>query len=218
MVAIVHTSALIAQRRWDPRQRIVGLFAGITLAFVAAWVGFLAHGGDMNAARFASNVVLFSASIVFAIYYVAGPIARLFRSDLTRALGAERFALAYGFVGMMGIFLATILMPDYLMGGRLSLPTLAYAGLTAMVCAVFLLSAGSKRADKSVTLRSLQSLSSGYFWLAFAFTDMDRMVGPHRPDSNPYGISLLLLVIALLVRFADAFAQKHIAGMSERAI
>ena len=218
MVAIEHASELIAPPRWNPRQRIVGLMAGITLAVLLAWVGFLIHGGDMNAVRFASNVVLFSASVVFALYYVAGPISRLVRSGVTRVLGHERFALAYGFVGMMGVFLATILMPDYLIGGRLSLPTLAYVGLTAMVCAVFLLSAGNKRADKSVTLRSLQSLSSGYFWLAFAFTDMDRMVGPHRPDSNPYGISLLLLAIAVLIRFADAFAQKHIAGMSGRAI
>jgi hypothetical protein len=40
------------------------------------------------------------------------------------------------------------------------------------------------------------------------FTDLDRMVGPHRPDGGIYGWLLLLLVIAIMVRFADAFMQR----------
>jgi len=218
MVAIEHTGVEFAPSRWNPRQRIVGLAAGLTLGVLAAWISFLYQGGDMNAARFASSVVLFTSSIVFSLYYMAGPVARLIRSDVTKTFGEERFAMAYGFIGMMGVFLASILTPDYLLTGRVPFPTLVYVAFTAMVGAVFLMSAGNKRTDQSVTLRAFRGLSSAYFWLAFAFIDMDRMIGPHRPDANPYGISLLLLVIALLVRFADAFAQKHIAGMSERAV
>jgi hypothetical protein len=218
MVAIEHSGVEFASSRWHPRRRMVGLGAGITLAVLAAWVSFLYQGGDMNAARFASSVVLFSSSIMFSLYYMAGSAARLIRSEVTKAFGEERFAMAYGFIGMMGIYLATILMPDFLLSGRIPLPSLVYVVFTAIVGAVFLVSAGNKRTDRSVTLRAFRGLSSAYFWLAFAFIDMDRMIGPHRPDANPYGISLLLLVIALLVRFADAFAQKHIAGMSERTI
>jgi len=217
MVAIEHTGVEFAPR-WNPRQRIVGLATGVTLGVLAAWISFLYQGGDMNAARFASSVVLFSASIMFSLYYIAGSVARLIRSDVTQAFGEERFAMAYGFAGIMGVFLASIVMPDFLLSARVPLPTLVYVIFTAMVGAVFLMSAGNKRTDRSVTLRTLRGVSSAYFWLAFAFIDMDRMIGPHRPDANPYGISLLLLVVALLIRFADAFAQKHIAGMSERTI
>ncbi|HTT97932.1 MAG TPA: hypothetical protein VMF58_07770 [Rhizomicrobium sp.] len=218
MVAIEHTGVEFAPSRWDPRQRMVGLMAGVALGVLLAWVSFLAGGGDMDSARFASNVVLFSASIVFALYYCAGSIARLVRSGATRAWGEERFALAYGFIGMLGVYFACIMMPDYMMTGRIPFATAAYAVMTAGIATVFLFSAGNRRTDRSVTLRTFRSVSSGYFWMAFAFIDMDRMVGPHRPDANPYGISLLLLVFALLIRFADAFAQKHIAGMSERSI
>jgi hypothetical protein len=218
MVAIEHTGVEFASSHWNPRQRTVGLMAGVALAVALAAIRFLGHDGGMGGVRAASNIVLFAASVVFALYYSAGPIARLIRSGVTEFLGEERYALAYGFAGMMAVFVACVLTPDYMTGTHVPLPTLVYALLTAGICAVFLLSAGSKRTDRSVTLRTFRGLSSGYFWLAFAFTDMDRMVGPHRPESTPYGISLLLLVIALLIRFADAFAQKHIAGMSERTI
>jgi hypothetical protein len=203
--------------RWNPRQRTVGLMAGVVLAVLIAWVSFLIRGGDMNGARFAASVVLYASSLAFVAYYIAGPLSRLVRAKATRVLGEERFAIAYGFIGMTGVYIVCVLMPDYMTSARVSLPTLAYVVFTALVSVVFLLSAGSKRADKSVTLRSLRSLSSGYFWLAFAFVDLDRMVGPQRPETEPYGISLLLLVVALLIRFADALAQRHSAGLAERA-
>jgi hypothetical protein len=208
MVAIEQTGAMPAAVSFNPRKRTLGLMAGAGLAVLIAWVSFLAEGGDMNAARFASTMVLNAASLAFVVYYVAGPLSRLVRSRATETFGQARFALAYGFVGMMGVYLATVVMPDYLASARVPLATLTYAVFTVMVAAVFLLSAGSKRTAKSVTLRSLQSLSSGYFWFAFMFTDLDRMVGPHRPDGGIYGWLLLLLVIAIMVRFADAFMQR----------
>jgi hypothetical protein len=217
MAVIDTTRETLATARWNPRQRAVGLMAGVILAVLIAWVSFLARGGDRNSARFAASVVLYASSLAFVAYYIAGPLSRLIHSKATRVLGEERFALAYGFVGMTGVYIACILIPDYMTSARVSLPTLAYVIFTALVSAVFLLSAGNKRAHKSVTLRSLQSMSSGYFWLAFAFVDLDRMVGPQRPETNPYGISLLLLVAALMIRFADAFAQRHSAGLAERA-
>lgn len=218
MVAIEHTGVEFAPSPWNPRQRIFGLTAGVALGVGLACAGFLTGGGDMGGARSASNLVLFSTSVVFALYYSAAPITRLIRSSVIEAWGEERFALAYGFIGMLCVYFACIMMPDYMVSGRIPFATTAYALLTAGIATVFLLSAGNKRTDRSVTLRAFRGLSSGYFWLAFAFIDMDRMVGPHRPDSNPYGISLLLLVFALLIRFADAFAQKHIARMSKRAV
>jgi hypothetical protein len=218
MVAIEHGNLWEASHRLNPRSRVVGLMAGVAAGVLIAWISFLFGGADLNAARGASTEILLAASFVFVAYYVAAPISRLFRSDIGRTIGEERFALAYAFAGMMAVFITCILTPDTVSGARIPLPSLTYAVMTVLVGAVFLLSAGNKRADGSVTLRTFQSLSSGYFWLLFAFSNLDHMVGPHRPDDNPYGLSLLLLVLALIVRFADAFMLRLKAGASKRAI
>jgi hypothetical protein len=49
------------------------------------------------------------------------------------------------------------------------------------------------------------------FWLGYAFTGLEHITGPHRPDAY-YGFSLLLMIAALLLRFADHFAAKIRAG------
>lgn len=214
MVAIEHTAGILASAYRNPQRRTVGLLAGVTLALVLSLAGFVLHGGGLNGAHFAGNLVLFSASLVFVAYYVAGPVSRLILAPATHALGATQYSIAYGFAGMIAVFLVTVLAPDFTAGATVPLPTAAYAIFTALVTVVFVMSAGSKLSSRSAAMRTLQSVSSGFFWLVFAFTDLDRMVGPHRPDSIPYGLSLLLLAVALLVRFADALFARHRAGMS----
>lgn len=217
MAAFNDVAAMLARAYRNPQRRSVGLFVGIALAAVLTLAGFALHGGGLNGARFASNLVLFSASFVFVLYYVAGPLSRLISAPAANLLGAERFALVYAVAGMMAVFLISVLTSDFVAGGSVPLPTLTYIVFTAFVTAAFLLSAGSKRASRSAAMRTLQSLSSGYFWLVFVFTDLQRMTGPHRPDGNFYGLSLLLLMAALLVRFADAFMQRRKAGVRARA-
>lgn len=214
MVAIEHTAEILASAYRNPQRRSVGLTAGVVLAVLLSVGGFLLHGGGVNGTRFANSLMLFSSSLVFATYYMAGPLSRLVPA--AQALGALRFSIAYGFVGMVAVFLVSILAPDYTTKNSMALPTMSFAALTALVAVAFLISAGSKRTANSATLRSLQSLTSGYFWLVFAVMDLDRMQGPHRPDPIPYGLSLLLLVAVLLVRFADAFVARHKAGRSVR--
>jgi hypothetical protein len=46
-----------------------------------------------------------------------------------------------------------------------------------------------------------------FFWLTYALAGLSRISGPQRPDAF-YGFSLSLMVIALLLRFADRFAAK----------
>ena len=215
MVATEHAADALASAYRNSQRRSLGLLAGVAAAIVLSLAGFLLHGGGPNGARFASSLMLFSSSVMFAVYYVAAPLSRLVPA--TQAFGAWRFSIACGFVGMIAVFLVSTLAPSYEANGSVSLPTLAFAALTVFVAAAFTVSAGSKRTAHSVTLRSLQSLSSGYFWMVFAVMDLDRMQGPHRPDPIPYGLSLLLLVLALLVRFADAFTL-HVSGMSKPTV
>jgi hypothetical protein len=192
------------------------LLAGVAAAILLSLAAFLLHGGGPNGARFANSLMLFSSSLVFAAYYVAAPLSRLVPA--TQAFSTWRFSIAYGFIGMIAVFLVSLLAPNYEANGGVSLPTLAFAALTVLVAAAFVMSGGDRYAANSATMRSLQSLSSGYFWMVFALMDLDRMWGPHRPDPIPYSISLLLLILALLVRFADAFTQHVNGGISKRTI
>ena len=50
----------------------------------------------------------------------------------------------------------------------------------------------------------MQRVATAYFWLAFTLAGIGHLVGPHRTD-NWHGVSLMLLVGALLIRFADTF-------------
>ena len=45
------------------------------------------------------------------------------------------------------------------------------------------------------------------FWLTYALTGLAHLSGPHRPDAF-YGVSLSLMIMALLLRFADRFVAK----------
>ncbi len=52
------------------------------------------------------------------------------------------------------------------------------------------------------TRRVLLGTAAIYFWLSYALMALSRISGPHRPDVW-YGFSLCLMVVALLLRYAD---------------
>ena len=49
---------------------------------------------------------------------------------------------------------------------------------------------------------ALLTVAGGFFWLTYALTGLAHLSGPHRPDGF-YGISLSLMIFALLLRYAD---------------
>ena len=60
------------------------------------------------------------------------------------------------------------------------------------------------RGDK--TRRALLATAMIYFWGCYAVMALSRISGPHRPDSW-YGFSLVLMVGALLLRYADRWLR-----------
>jgi hypothetical protein len=44
--------------------------------------------------------------------------------------------------------------------------------------------------------------ATAYFWLCYSIMALARISGPHRPDAF-YGISLSLMVVGLLARYAN---------------
>ena len=55
--------------------------------------------------------------------------------------------------------------------------------------------------------RTMLQVGMATFWLVYAATGLAHISGPHRPDMF-YGFSLSLMVIALLLRFADCLKTR----------
>jgi hypothetical protein len=50
-----------------------------------------------------------------------------------------------------------------------------------------------------------------YFWLCYSLMALARISGPHRPDAF-YDVSLSLMIVALLIRYADRWlAHRNVA-------
>ena len=156
-------------------------------------------------------------SLAFVIAYVAKPLCRLIPSDATRALGRESIGLTQAFGGMYAVFLTCIVLPGFLTDDAFSPPTFAFASLSALILAVMMFGTSTRRILGSRAGRTMLGLSNAYFWCAFAASDLDHMVGPHRADVFDvfYEISLTLLVLVLFVRFADAFIERRRVRMAE---
>jgi hypothetical protein len=199
------------------RRTLTVALGGTSLALLLAIGAFLARGGGMIGSGYAARVALAAASLAFVIAYVAKPLSRLFHSGATRALGRESAGLTQSFAGMYAVFLTCIVLPYFLAGEVIPLPTLAFAILSILILAVMMFSTGTRRLLGSRAGRAMLGLSNAYFWCAFAANDLDQMVGPHRASAFDmyYRLSLILLVLALLVRFADAFVERRKVRMAE---
>ena len=193
----------------------VGLnLAGIT-GMAAALLGLFAmamHGFDNDGIRLGSEITWRFASFVFFAAVAAGPVCRLVPLDACKRLDAVRRQLIWSFCASYAVFLASLLLPNSVGGvthddatagmilfslfGGLAMAVLAYAAS---------LQAAARVGEKS--RRALLSVAASFFWLTYALTGLAHLSGPHRPDAF-YGVSLSLMIIALLLRFADRFVAK----------
>lgn len=211
-MAAIDSDARVFAPSWPSSRRKASLaLTGMAAGLLVAVAAFVWHGGDNNAARFSAQMVFRASSVAFLLYYLARPIARLFPSLPTLMLARERFGLALAFVCMYAVFLSCTLTPDYMNGARIPLATYAFSIFSALVLAVVIVGEYAGRAtDPSwrAAWRAMESVGVAYFWLVYAINDLDHISGPHRVD-HYYGASLTILVLALLVRFADAFMQRY---------
>ncbi|MBV9992031.1 MAG: hypothetical protein JOZ72_12155 [Alphaproteobacteria bacterium] len=196
---------------WQSGQRRTTLaLLGVAAALAVAAGAFLMRGGDGNAARYATMMVFRASQAAFLLYYLASPVARLIRTRPTFAVARQRTGLALGFVGMYAVFLGCSLIPDYMHGAHTPLATMVFCAFSAVILAAILMGerAGRADADWRPAWRAMEVVGVAYFWMIFVASDLDHMYGPHRPDGF-YGLSLMAFVLALLVRFADAFVERY---------
>ena len=157
--------------------------------------------------RLGSQLAWRYASFVFFAAVAAGPVcriaARLFPS-LTPPESLSR-KLVWGFCAAYGVYLMSVFLPNVIqLSAGATLMTLFGSLVVAVMAATAAplehLGAGPVLPDK--LRRVLLGTAAIYFWLCYCLMALARISGPHRPDAF-YGISLSLMIVALLLRYAD---------------
>jgi hypothetical protein len=198
---------------------VAAIVAGVTAALSLTLM--VRHGFDDAGLRLASEMSWRFASFVFVAAVTVGPVCRLVPFGFCKRLNGLRRQTIWAFCASYGVFLGALLLPNTLGGvihqdATLGMTLFALFGGGAAVVLAYAASreAGQRLGEKS--RRALLSVAASFFWLTYALTGLAHISGPHRPDSF-YGLSLSLMIAALLLRFADRFVAK-LKGTSAPAL
>jgi hypothetical protein len=208
---IEHHSSFVPGGRFHLSRPPVWALIGLTAGLLAV-SGFAVRGFSDNGMRLGSELAWRFTSLIYFAAITAGPLARLIPSAGLRRLCEERRQLVWGFCAGFGVYLASILLPN-----TAPLPNrddLTAGMMLFVLCAGFLAAVIAYAASRPAALflgaqisRTLVHVGMVTFWLAYAGAGLSHLSGPHRPDIF-YGFSLSLMVVALLLRFADCFVAK----------
>jgi hypothetical protein len=171
-----------------------------------------------NSWTYASELVVRFATLVFPIAIAAGPIGRLIYGPDDRRAGRWSRMSVLAFAAVYAVFLLCIALPFFLTGAHMPLETAGFCIFNAFILCVLAVTASENfsHVAERRTVATLNRVALAYFWFVFAFADIAHLYGPHRPDGF-FGISLLLLVSAVFIRFADALILRVRRHLAERA-
>lgn len=182
-------------------------FSAALIAGLLAVVSYARSGPDSWS--YSTDLVLRFATLVFPFALAAGPVLRLFLGPDDWRVGRWSRMMLLAFAGSYAVFILCVLTPYFETGARLPLATTGFAFFNVFILTVLALSASehvaSVMGDRMIN--GINRIAICYFWIAFAFVDVAHMYGPHRPDGF-FGFSLSLLVVAVLIRFLDAFVLR----------
>jgi len=169
------------------------------------------RGFSENGFRLGSQLAWRYTSLVFFAALVAGPICRIaahFFPQLTPPPSLGR-KLVWGFCLSYGVYLLSVFLPNVIqLSAGATLMTLFGTGVVLVMAAT---AAPIKRLGGKTILpekfrRVLLGIAVIFFWLCYSAMALARISGPHRPDDY-YGISLCLMVLGLLARYADRWVS-----------
>lgn len=207
MVALDHT-ALFGHVK-VPRLKFIltPLVAALALIAVALVLGaILARGFSENGFRLGSQLAWRYAFFVFFAALLAGPVRRVTSHFLPSIAPPESLSrkLVWGFCASYGVYLLSVFLPNVIQpsAGATLMVLFGAAVVLVMALAVvpFKRLGGMPVLEKA--RRAMLGAAAVYFWLCYSIMALARLSGPHRPDAF-YDISLSLMVVALLVRYAD---------------
>ena len=196
-----------------PAFTLSGFVAAAAALFTLATMA--AHGFDENGLRLGSLIAWRFAFVVFFAALMAGPLCRLAPFGLGRFLTAHLTQSTWSFCAAFGVYLASLILPNAFGPPGLDDPGLdkgmvVFAGLSGSVAAVLAYAASEAAARKLGPKQAHAILVMGlaFFWLTYALTALSHLYGPHRPEMFS-GVSLSLMLVALLACFADNFLRKY---------
>ena len=218
MVALENSDIFPAPRL---RFSLVG-FIAIACALVAL-IAMAMHGFDENGMRLGAEMAWRFTFFVFFAALIAGPLGNLLPFAPMQMMGNRRRQFLWGFCASFAVYLAVLLVPNTIRPLSLSHPGMT-AGMgmfiifSSLLVAVIAYSVTphAKEFLGNAPRRAILTLGIAYFWLAYALTGLSRISGPHRPETF-YGLSVSLMVTALLLRFADRFVRKWKMHRAETA-
>jgi len=206
-----------------PKFSLTPLVAGIALISAALVVGALfLRGFSENGFRLGSQLAWRFAFFVFFAGLVGGPACRITAQFFPRFKAPPDLSrrLVWGFCASYGVYLFSVFVPQVIRPSAGATLMVLFGAMVVLVMALCV--APLVRLDGRPILekarRALLATAAAYFWLCYSIMALARISGPHRPDAF-YDISLGLMVLGLLARYADRwFADHPLAVRSEQTV
>jgi hypothetical protein len=207
MVAL-DNQAFFGQRVPHFKLTLGPLVGGIGLGSALLVLGaILMRGFAENGFRLGSQLAWRYASFIFFLALIGGPLCRIAARLFPRLSPPDNLSrrLVWGFCISYGIYLLSVFIPNVIQPSAGAALMVMFGGGVVLVMAVT--AAPLARLGRPPVLpnnirRVLLGTATIYFWLCYSLMALARISGPHRPDDY-YGISLCLMVVGLLVRYAD---------------
>ena len=189
--------------------RLSGFIA--TVAVLVVLTAISAQGLSDNAFRMGSQLAWWFAFFVFFAMLVAGPVCNLGPFGLCRFLGPQRRQLVWSFCAAFDVYLLSVFLPNLLTPASQDGLTgmtlfILFGGILTAVMA-YSATSGAAAFLGQRSQRAILAIAATYFWLSYSLEGLSRISGPHRPDLFA-SLSVSLMVVALLLRFADRFKMK----------
>lgn len=218
MVALDNNAVFGALRirrlKFTPKFTLAPLVGGIALVAVLLVLGaILAQGFAENGFRLGSRLAWRYTFFVFFAALAGPALCRLAGRFFPVVSCPESLArkLTWGFCASYGVYLLSVFLPDVIrLSGGATLMVL-FGGVVVLGMAVTAapfkrLGGGPLIGEK--TRRAIQGTAIVYFWSCYSLMALARISGPHRPDAF-YDISLLLMMAALLLCYADRWFARR---------
>ena len=214
MVAL-DNAALIGSVRL-PRLTLNRLALPVSIALVSIFLvlgALVLRDFSDNGFRLGSQLAWRYAAVVFFVALTGGPVCRI-TARFVRAFKAPPHlsrGLVWGFCASYGVYLLSVFLPNVVHPSAGATLMVLFGGVVALVMALSVtpLVQLNGRPMMAKVRRAILVSATGYFWLCYAVMALARISGPHRPDAF-YDISLSLMLVGLLVRFADRWLSEFL--------